>query len=109
MILLIIAFFGLIVPNGIFIYYSAYEFSGLAEVMNNKLAIAFIIDAFMVLGFMSRYFYIRPIGKVKWYWFLILSLIGGLGFSLPFFWWLNSYRSDAGLDRNSISKNNTGY
>jgi hypothetical protein len=35
----------------------------------------------------------KPIGNVRWYWFVVLSLIGGLGFSLPLYWWLNNYNA----------------
>jgi len=34
----------------------------------------------------------RPIGAVRWYWFTLLSLIGGLGFPLPLTYWLNVRR-----------------
>ena len=34
-------------------------------------------------------FAIKPIGKIKWGWFVVLSLLGGLAFSIPFYWWLN--------------------
>ena len=87
--LLIIALFGLTVPNGIFIYWLLTEFGGVAEVLQNKLAIAFIIDAFLAMFLLAWFFAVKPIGKIKWYWFIILSIIGGLGFSLPFYWWLN--------------------
>ena len=89
MILLIIALFGLIVPNGIFIYWLLTEFRGFAEVFQNKLAVAFIIDAFLAMLMLAYYFAVHPIGKVKWYWFIVLSIVGGLGFSLPFYYWLN--------------------
>lgn len=89
MILLVIALFGLLVPNGIFIYWLFTEFRGVGEVLQNKLAVAFIIDAFLAMFLIAYYFARHPIGKVKWYWFVVLSIIGGLGFSLPFYWWLN--------------------
>lgn len=89
MLLLIIALFGLIVPNGIFIYWLLTEFKSVGEVMNDKLAAAFIIDAFMAMFLLAYWFAVKPLGKIKWYWFIVLSLVGGLGFSLPFYWWLN--------------------
>jgi hypothetical protein len=87
--LLIIALFGLIVPNGIFIYWLFNEFGGAAAVLQNKLAVAFILDAFMAMFLLAYFFAAKPIGRVRWYWFVILSIIGGLGFSIPFYWWLN--------------------
>jgi hypothetical protein len=87
--LLIVALFGLLVPNGIFIYWLATEFHDLYTVLSNHLAIAFMIEAFAVMFLMAYYFARNPPGKVKWYWFIVLSLIGGLGFGIPFYWWLN--------------------
>ena len=89
MILLIIALFGLVVPNGLFLYWLLYEYDGLANVAQNKLAIAFILDAFLAMGLLAYSFARKPIGRVKWYWFIVLSILGGLGFSLPLYWWLN--------------------
>ena len=89
MILLIIALFGLLVPNGLFIYWLFTEFNGVGEVLQNKLAVAFIIDAFLAMFLLAYFFARHPIGKIKWYWFIAFSIIGGLGFSLPFYWWLN--------------------
>ena len=94
MILLLIALFGLIVPNGLFLYWALYEFDGLASVVQNKLALAFVIDAFLTVGLLAYYFAKNPIGKFKWYWFVVLSLVGGLVFSLPFYWWLNKNKSE---------------
>ena len=94
MFLLIIALFGLFVPNGIFIYWLFTEFNGVGEVLQNKLAVAFIIDAFMAMFLLAYWFAVKPIGKVRWYWFIVLSIIGGLGFSIPFYWWLNQKSDD---------------
>jgi hypothetical protein len=89
MILLLIALFGLVVSNGLFLYWLLYEYDGLASVAQNKLALAFMIDAFLALGLLAYYFAKKPIGRIKWYWFIVLSLLGGLGFSIPLYWWLS--------------------
>ena len=96
MVLLLIALFGLFVPNGIFIYWLFTEFGGGADVTGNKLAVAFIIDAFMAMFLLAYWFAVKPIGKVRWYWFIVLSIVGGLGFSIPFYWWLNQKSDQAG-------------
>lgn len=88
--LLSIAFFGLIVPNGMFFYYIINQFSSLQEVMSNVLAIGFIIDAFMATGLLAWWFARNPLGRYSWKLFVGLSLLGGLGFSLPFFYYLNN-------------------
>lgn len=89
MMLLAIALFGLVVPNGLFIYWLLYEYDGVINVARNKLAIAFILDAFLVMSLLAYYFARNPVGPVKWYWFIMLSILGGLGFSIPLYWWLN--------------------
>ena len=93
MVLLLIALFGLLVPNGLFLYWLFYEYDGLANVIQNKLAVAFILDAFLSLGLIAYYLARSPIGRIKWYWFVVLSLLGGLGFSIPFYWWLNERKA----------------
>ena len=89
MALLLLALFGLLVPNGIFIYWTLTEFTSMSDVVNNRLALGFIIEAFLVLGLLAYWFAKNPLGKFKWPWFIVFSLIGGLGFGLPFFYWLN--------------------
>jgi hypothetical protein len=89
--LVIAALFGLLVPNGIFVYWLRTEFDGVRAVVENRLALAFMIEAFFVLGLMAYYFARNPIGPVKWYWFVMLSLIGGLGFGIPFYYWWNKH------------------
>lgn len=89
MALLLTALFGLLVPNGLFIYWAFTEFSSVRDILDNRLALAFIIEAFLVLGIMTVYFARYPIGKHGWPWFVIFSLIGGLGFGIPFYYWWN--------------------
>ena len=89
MALLMIALFCLFVPNGLFIYWLFTEFQSVGDVVNNRLALAFIIDAFVVMFLLAYWFSKNPPGKIKWYWFIVFSVVGGLGFGLPFYYWLN--------------------
>ena len=88
--LLVIAAVGFIIPNGLFINWLVVDYHGVAAVMQDKLAIAFILDAFMTLVLLSVYFARKPIGAVRWHWFTLLSILGGLGFGLPLYYWLNT-------------------
>jgi len=47
---------------------------------------------------LAIYFARRPIGRVSWQTFVLLSLIGGLGFSLPLYWWLNTRSGNGTLE-----------
>ena len=89
MILVLLALFGLLVPNGIFIYWLFTGFHSFGDLVGNKLALGFIIEAFFVMFLLAYNFAKNPLGGVKWYWFIVLSLIGGIGFGIPFFYWLN--------------------
>ena len=91
-----IALFGLIVPNGMFIYWLLHDYRGIAAVLDDWLAVSFILDALLALILITVYFARRPIGPVRWPWFVVLSFVGGLGFSLPFYWWLNQRKTQPG-------------
>jgi hydrogenase/urease accessory protein HupE len=88
--LLGIALFGLLVPNGLFVYWLLNECHGLAPVLHDKLALAFVLDAFLAVGVLAAQIARTRSGRVSWAAFVALSLVGGLGFSVPFTWWLNS-------------------
>jgi hypothetical protein len=91
--LLPIAAFGLLVPNGLFFYWLLRDGGSMAALatdpLSNPLAVAFMLDAFMALALLAWLFALKPIGRVRWPWFVVLSLLGGLGFSIPFYLWLN--------------------
>ncbi|MEW5797600.1 MAG: hypothetical protein AB1728_01215 [Bacteroidota bacterium] len=93
-ILLFTAAFGLFVPNGMFFYYLLTQFDSLTGVMNDFLALGFILDAFMATGVLTWFFAKHPLGKYSWKLFVLLSLIGGLGFSIPLFYYLNKRHQD---------------
>ena len=100
MVLLVIALFGLVVPNGMFVYALAHDFPSLAAAFSDRLALSLLIDALIAVGLLAFVWAARPIGPVGWPWFVAMSLLGGLGFSIPFFLWLNWRRS---LPRASLS------
>jgi hypothetical protein len=87
--LLLVAAFGLLVPNGIFVYWLLNEYQGLGLVLQDRLALAFILDVAVALVILTVYFAKHPLGRVGWPWFVLLSFMGGLGFSLPLYYWLN--------------------
>ena len=89
MVFLVIAAFGLIVPNGMFIYSLTHDYPSIGAALADKLALSLLIDAFMATGLLAFLFAHRPVGPIRWPWFVVLSLIGGLGFSIPFYLWLN--------------------
>ena len=88
-ILLAVALFGLIVPNNMFLYASLHDANGCGSITHNLLASSFMLDAFLSMGVLAYLFAVRPLGPIRWYWFVLLSVLGGMAFSLPLYWWLN--------------------
>ena len=97
--LLVIAAFGFLVPNGFFIYWLFVDFNGLHQVLSDRLALGFILDVFVAMLLLAWHYARRPIGPVRWPWFIVLSLLGGLGFSLPLYWWLNARSTPSAVAR----------
>jgi hypothetical protein len=93
--LLVIAAFGATVPNGLFIAWLLRDFHGFAAVLADRLALAFILDAALATGLLCWWFARRPVGPLRWPWFLLMSLAGGLGFSIPAYLWFNGRREQA--------------
>ena len=94
-VLLAAALFGLLVPNNMFVYATLHSANGCGAVSHNLLASSFLVDALVAVAVLAWFFAVRPIGRVQWYWFVVMSLLGGLAFSLPFYWWLNTGRKTA--------------
>jgi len=91
--LLLIAALGMLVPNGLFMHWMATSFHSFGQFFADELALAFILDLLLATAILSFLFAIKPVGRVRWPWFVVLSLLGGLGFSIPFYLWLNWRRA----------------
>jgi uncharacterized protein DUF2834 len=93
--LLVISALGFIVPNGFFLHWLFAEYQGVSAIWSDHLAMGFILDAFIAMLLLAYWYARHPIGRVKWQWFVVLSIIGGLAFSLPLYWWMNERRGFA--------------
>ena len=87
--LLVVAAFGFLVPNGFFIHWLMAGDKSLDAVLRNELALGFMIDCALTMVLLAWLFAVRPLGRVRWPWFVVLSLAGGLAFSIPLYLWLN--------------------
>ena len=87
--LLVLAIIGNIVPGGIFLYWLAHDYTSLAAALSDRLALAFFTDLLLSTIFLAYLFALKPLGRIKWYWFVAMSLLGTLAFSIPLFVWLN--------------------
>ncbi len=88
--LLALAVFGLIVPNGFFLYYSLVAPAALDAALSNPVALVFITEAFLLMFLFS--WVIRRLGfrSPGWLGFIVMSLLGSMVFSVPAFLYLAS-------------------
>ena len=84
------ALVGLLGPNGVFLYYAFTRWSELVAAMGHPVTLAFIAEAMLVLLLFAILLAVKPIGPWGWKTFVVLSLVGGLGFGIPAILLLNS-------------------
>ena len=93
--LILLAALGLSAPGGLFLYWLFHDASSFSAALSDRLALAFFIDLLLSTFFLAYLFARKPLGPVKWPWFVALSLLGTLAFSIPLFLWLNWRGRDA--------------
>ena len=81
----ILALIGLLGPNGVFVYCALFRWQELPDALRNPVAAAFIFEAFVVMGLLAWLVKRFRVGVLAWPAFIVLSLIGGLAFSIPAF------------------------
>jgi len=89
-ILLALAIFGLVVPNGFFLYHALLAPGILWAALSNPVALVFITEAFLLmflLAWVIRHLGLRSPG---WIAFINMSLVGSMVFSVPAFLYLVS-------------------
>ena len=87
--LLVIAAFGMVIPNGLFLYWVLHDFTSLSAALSDRLALAFTLDVFASTFLLAYLFARKRLGPYKWPWFVGLCLLGTLCFGIPLYLWLN--------------------
>jgi hypothetical protein len=77
--LALFTFFGI---NGAFVYGLLHR-DVLQAALANPLALAFILEALLLVGVLAYLLRKWDVSRVSWGWFVVLSLAGGLAFALP--------------------------
>lgn len=85
-----LAFFGLCVPNGIFLYYSLVRPDVLGAALANPVALVFIAEAFILMFLFAWLIRRQGLRSPGWFAFVVLSLVGSMVFSIPAFLYLSS-------------------
>lgn len=86
--LLVTAILGLVCINGPFLYFALIETDIYNAAMSNGMALVFIAEALLLMCFFA--FLIAKLGwkKPGWIFFIAMSLIGSMAFSIPLFLYL---------------------
>lgn len=74
---------GLVGLNGVFVYSLLYRRDDILSALRNPVALAFIVEAFVVMGLMAWLLGKWQRNRLGWGWFVVLTLIGGLAFGIP--------------------------
>ena len=77
-----LAIFGFVTVNGAFVY-GLFQPGALAEAMTNPLALAFILEALVLVGVIAYLLSKWGVSRMPWQWFVMLSLLGSIAFALP--------------------------
>jgi hypothetical protein len=85
-----VAAFGFFGPNGVFLYYAFAKRPEFIAMHHEPLFLAFFVEAFVVMFLIAGLLAHKPLGKWTWKSFIVLSLLGGIGFSIPAIILLNS-------------------
>ena len=93
-----LAVFGILVPNGIFIYFALTDLGAMKAALSNPVSLTFIGEAFFLMFLFAWVLYRggvrRPSGAV----FIVMSLVGSMVFSVPATLYV-IFRSDGSKDR----------
>lgn len=88
--LLIFAIIALLVPNGLYLFYAVTQPELNTAAMRNPIALAFMIEAMMLLGMFLVHVYRQTQSWAKVGIYLALSFIGSLAFSFPLYKYMES-------------------
>jgi hypothetical protein len=76
----VLGFLGL---NGAFAYGLLFRPELMAEALSNPLALAFMVEALVLVGVLAYLFDRWGVSRLGWGWFVVLSLIGTMAFAIP--------------------------
>jgi hypothetical protein len=97
MLLRLLTLIALASPNVLYFTWLASEFSNLTEIINNRLASSLFLEMTAATFLVAYLFWAKPLGHVRVRWFILMSLIGGVGVGVPAFYWLNKRAPKAAL------------
>ncbi|HEX6729734.1 MAG TPA: hypothetical protein VF074_06975 [Pyrinomonadaceae bacterium] len=92
-VLIALAIFGLMVPNGLFLYYSLFAPAVLRAAFANPIAFVFMLESFLLMFLFAWLIHHRGYRSPGWLAFIVMSLVGSMAFSVPAFLYLSSRKA----------------
>ena len=88
--LLAISLIGFVLINIPFLYFAIFDTATYEAGMSNGLALVFIGEAFLLMLLLAYLIRVLGLNKPGWITFIILSIVGSMAFSVPFYLYLIS-------------------
>lgn len=85
LVLWLLAGLGLFGLNGVFVYYALLQPDVLAAALRNPVSLVFMVEAFVMVGLAAWVIARVGLKRPGWLAFVLLSMLGGLAFSVPSF------------------------
>jgi uncharacterized PurR-regulated membrane protein YhhQ (DUF165 family) len=83
--LLALAIFGMVIPNGLFLYYLFFAPEVVNAAFANPIALVFMMEALLLMILLAWLIHIAGYRSPGWLAFIIMSLLGSMAFSVPAF------------------------
>jgi len=77
-----LAVLGFLGVNGVFLY-GLLRPTVFDEALGNPIALAFMIEAMLLMGAFAYLLTKWRVSRLSWIWFVVLSLLGSMAFALP--------------------------
>ena len=74
---------GLLGINGVFLWSLYTRPDAVREALANPLALAFVVEAMLLVATLAWLFRKWSLTRLGWGWFVVLSLVGSLAFAIP--------------------------
>lgn len=97
--LVVLGAVGFVAINGAFLYGLLFRPDYLASTLGNPVGMAFVAEALVLVGVFAYLFERWRVSRIRWWWFVALSLIGSMAFAVPIAL-LYARREDADLPGN---------
>jgi hypothetical protein len=81
--LMLLGAIGLLGINGVFVWSMYARPEAMADALANPLALAFIVEAMLLVGTLAWLFRKWELTRLGWGWFEVLSVVGSLAFAIP--------------------------